>query len=151
MKKVMVCLLALMLLGANVAAVADSGIKVMIMPASLQIIEEEAFYGNTSIEKIVIQEGVTEICSKAFVNCSSLVSVKLPESLARIENAAFEGCTGLEEINLPPNIEFIAEGVFDSCPNVVVTVVESSYAAEWCKKEGINVEFAEDDWGMGEF
>ena len=134
--KSVACLL-LMLLGVNICAVADAGIGVVIMPASLLVIEEEAFYGNVSIEKVIVSEGVTEICSKAFANCSNLEVVELPEGLIRIESAAFAGCTELKEINIPASVEFIENDAFDSCPNVVVTVVSGSYAEQWCDENDI--------------
>jgi len=149
-KRYVVGLLALVLLLSNVVVFAAPGTEVIIMPASLQTIEEEAFYNNTSIRKIVIQEGTIEICSKAFANCSSLESVILPESLVRIEAAVFENCNALEKINLPEGIEFIGERAFDSCPNVVITVVEFSYADNWCKEAGIRtMYFCDDENGLG--
>jgi len=41
---------------------------VLTMPAALQIIDEEAFYGSTSIDKVVLSDKVTEIRSRAFAD-----------------------------------------------------------------------------------
>ena len=36
------------------------------------MIEEEAFYGDTSLEEVVLPEGIERIESRAFANCSML-------------------------------------------------------------------------------
>ena len=59
----MACILVLM---CSVAAATKGDTGVLMFPAALQIIEEEAFYGNTSVDKVVIPAGTTEIRSKAF-------------------------------------------------------------------------------------
>ena len=61
------------------------------LPASLQIIEAEAFLGDDSIEKLTLPEGVLRIENRAFAN-SSVSAVKLPQSLIYIADDAFEGC-----------------------------------------------------------
>ena len=50
------------------------------LPESLQIIEEEAFYGSTSLEKVILPYGIKEIGAKAFAS-STLKEINLPESV----------------------------------------------------------------------
>lgn len=40
------------------------------LPKDLKIVKQYAFYGGTSIDKVVVPEGVTEIHSKAFAYSS---------------------------------------------------------------------------------
>ena len=49
------------------------------------------FSGRTSLQEVVMGEGVTEIASRAFYNCSSLSSVTIPNSLTTIGSEAFLG------------------------------------------------------------
>ena len=91
---------------------ADCGIAalaqgVLTMPAALKIIDEEAFYGSTSIDKVVLPEGVTEIHSKAFANST------------------------LSEINLPNSLTFIADDAFDGPDKVTVTANPGTVAYDW--------------------
>ena len=80
----------------------------------LKTIEAQAFMGDTSIEDVVLPEGVLRIESKAFSN-SSIASVYLPDSLTYIAPDAFE--------NTPES--FSAYGS------------ETGYAADFCAANGI--------------
>jgi len=86
---------------------ADALAAVLTLPSSTQVICEEAFYGATSLDEVVVPEGATEIQSGAFAY-STLNSIELPESLTYIADDAFEGVEGLS-VNAP----------------------EGSYAAQW--------------------
>ena len=57
---------------------------------ALTDIGEEAF-AYTSIEKLVLQEGVSILGKGAFEGCAKLAEVTLPASLKQIDNS-FEGC-----------------------------------------------------------
>lgn len=144
-------LLVFMLSRMNAAVAAPAGDPMFILPAQLQYISEEAFYGNTSIKNLSLREGVTEIGSKAFADCTNIENVVLPDSLIRIEDAAFAGCAMLKKINLPESINFIAEDAFDACTNLVATVDSGSYAEKWCRDAGIDVVCVENDWSTGEY
>ena len=63
----MILVLVLLMANGGITALADA---VLTMPAALQIIDEEAFYGSTSIDRVVLSNKVTEIRSKAFANIS---------------------------------------------------------------------------------
>ena len=96
--------LALLLTNSGLAALADT---VLNMPAALKIIDEEAFYGDTSIDKVVLSDKVTEIRARAFANST------------------------LSEINLPDSLTFIDESAFDGPGKVKVTANKGTYAYEW--------------------
>ena len=59
-------------------------------------IAEDAFYGNSNIERVNIPEGVVSIGNYAFENCSNLERVYIPESMEYISTSAFSGCNSLE-------------------------------------------------------
>lgn len=61
------------------------------LPASLTIIESEAFYG-AAFEAVIIPEGCTTIGIRAFADCPNLVYVHIPASVTSIAEDAFEGC-----------------------------------------------------------
>ena len=83
---------------------------VLNIPESVTVIEEEAFFGDTSMDEVVLPEGVEKICKRAFAE-SSVSSINLPDSLTEIADDAFD---------LDAEIEFTAN--------------EGSYAYEWLKK-----------------
>ena len=66
----------------------------LTLPAGLKEIEAEAFYGDTSLDEVVLPEGLEKIGEKAFAN-SSIKRIYLPESLSSIGNNAFYGCNSI--------------------------------------------------------
>lgn len=103
-----ILILVMAFANSSIAVLAESTLN---LPSSLRIIEEEAFYGATSIDKIILSEGITEIREKAFADST------------------------LSEINLPDSLLYIADDAFDS--NVKFSTVEGSYAYSWAKKKTI--------------
>ena len=79
----------------------------LVLPASTQVIEDEAFFGTNALSA-VIPEGTTTIGQRAFGN-STLKEISIPASVLSIADDAFLNCTGLN-----------------------VTGEEGSYADEWC-------------------
>ena len=60
----LIIIVSLVLADGRVLAAAET----LTMPAALQIIGEEAFYGETSIDKVVLPDNITEIRARAFAN-----------------------------------------------------------------------------------
>ena len=71
----------------SVCAQADT----LVLPPALKTIEEEAFYGDTSLDEVVLPEGLESIGKKAFAG-SSVKKINLPASLTSIADDAFSGC-----------------------------------------------------------
>lgn len=125
----------------------------VILPKSLVAIGENAFLDCTSLDEINLPSGVTEIRSGAFYGCEKLSQVVLPEGLRTIGVSAFHDCVSLRGISLPASIEHIDSGVFDIydsrtheriiIPGLVITVPAGSYAAEYCREQGILYEYSE--------
>ncbi len=77
-----------------IGTVSAEDAAVLRMPAGLKIIEEQAFYGDTGLDTVILQVGTETIESKAFAY-SSLQTAELPASLRSIADDAFAGCKGL--------------------------------------------------------
>ena len=69
----------------------------MMLPGDLRTIEEEAFAGDTSLDEVVVPEGVQRIRSRAFAD-SSLKAISLPSTLRSLADDAFDG-TSLSQVN----------------------------------------------------
>ncbi|MCM1094298.1 MAG: leucine-rich repeat domain-containing protein [Lachnospiraceae bacterium] len=92
---------------------------------SLTEIGQYAFYGCTSLEKIILPETVSFIGSNAFGRCEQLADIKLPASLKTIYHYAFWMCTGLASITLPASVEYVRSGnVFAGCTSLTRINVE---------------------------
>ena len=101
--------IAVLLVNGSVAALAES---VLTLPSAVRVIEEEAFEGDTSIDKVVLPEGVTTINARAFSDST------------------------LSEINLPASLESIDDSAFDGPDQVAVTAQEGTYAYDWAVANG---------------
>lgn len=94
------------------AAFADT----VTLPAALTEIGAEAFMGDTSLDEVIIPDGVTAIPERAFAN-SSLRAVHIPASVTSIANDAFSGTEPLYYIENPASFS----GNLDDMGTVYVT------------------------------
>lgn len=85
------------------------------IPARVKRIEDYAFAGDTSLERVKIPDGVTEIGDYAFSGCTNLQEIELPDGLTKIGNHAFDGCTALVRLGDMNQLESIGEYAFSGC------------------------------------
>ena len=71
-----------------------------------------------AIEKVMINEGITNVGWDAFSGCSSLKSITIPESVTDIENYALSGCSSLINVDIPAGVIEIENSVFYGCSNL---------------------------------
>ncbi len=87
MRKItMLLVLMLGILSAGWAA-ADT----LTIPKDVKEIQEEAFFGDTNLDVVVLPDGIERIGDRAFAD-SSLQRIYLPASLTEISESAFSGC-----------------------------------------------------------
>ena len=123
-------------------------------------------WAKLAVSKIVISKGITKIGAFAFFKVTAsavefeedssletigkaafgymnnLVSVVLPDTVKTIEKYAFYYCPALEAVYMPAEVTSIGSGLFQGTnPNVVLQVVEGSYAHSYAIAKGITVEF----------
>ncbi|MCH5187102.1 MAG: leucine-rich repeat domain-containing protein [Oscillospiraceae bacterium] len=84
----------------------------IILPASLNMIDNNAFYGS-GLKSIELPSGV-RLGIQVFMYCSSLENVVLNDGLTEIPYRTFYGC-GLKKLNLPDSVEKIGEAAFQQC------------------------------------
>ena len=110
------CIFALFILSFALMAIPGAAEpNTLILPQDLNSIKEEAFYGDSSIGKVVLPESVIEIGARAFAN-SSISEINLPDSLTSIDGTAFVGTE-----------------------NVVFRANTGSYAYKWIVENGLFV------------
>lgn len=112
----------------------------VILPVSVEIIADKAFYECTALQSIQIPESVTSIgnwsfggCTSltditvsgenisigewAFCDCTSLTSADL-QGVVSLGTDAFNGCSGLTTVSLSADIKSIAQEAFFGCYNL---------------------------------
>ena len=107
----------------NVTAIAgvNSGITSCEIPEGVTSIST-AFSYKSSLISIVIPSTVQRIENDAFARCTSLISVTLPEGLTYIGDQAFGGCTALPNITIPSTITSMGKKSFINCTNLMKIV-----------------------------
>ena len=78
------------------------------IPASVETIEEAAFFGCTALMTVTFEKGsqlktiggdyLAKIYYGAFSDCTALTAIEIPASVETIERAAFQGCTALTTV-----------------------------------------------------
>jgi hypothetical protein len=97
-----------------------------IIPDSVLMIEDSAFYGCTGLTSIVIPDSVTKIRFCAFQDCTGLTSIIIPDSVKEIGMFAFRGCTGLTGVVIPDSVTEIGYGAFEGCCGLKSIVISHS-------------------------
>lgn len=103
------------------------------LPKSLKRIGKEAFRAS-SLRKIELPNGITNIEEGTFLNCQMLKSVALPNSLKAIGDSAFAGC-GLKSIVIPKSVESIGYDCFNSFELSSIEVEEGN--KYYSSKDGV--------------
>ena len=84
------------------------------------------FMNGKEIKELVIPNSVTLIRDFAFYNCSNFTSITIPNSVWSIGKYAFYGCSGLTSIAIPNSVDGIGEGAFSGCPNLSTVNINGS-------------------------
>ena len=73
-----------------------------------------AFYGNKTVEKVILPDYADTVPANMFKGCINLKEVTLPID-PDVGEAAFEGCISLTDIHIPLCIGSIAANAFRGC------------------------------------
>lgn len=101
----------------SISGVRNSYLETLVLPSTLQTIENNAFgsWVNSpycpKLKSVTIPDGVVSIGESAFAGCP-LTSITLPESVQSIGERAFYDCSALSDIHLPQNLTHIGALVF---------------------------------------
>lgn len=93
------------------------------IPSNVAVIGEKAFEQCRRVKHIVIPSSVEKIENEAFCNCENLTNIELPRGLQEIGEKSFIGCRKLESIIIPPNIAEIKGETFAYCNNLVSVIL----------------------------
>ncbi len=107
----------------------------------IEDIPAEAFYGCANLKEVTLPEGIGIIERSAFYRCTSLEKIVIPDGTAIIDLMAFWRCTSLTRIHMPASVSSIVMSFMkDDCPDLTFCTPEDSYAAQWARTNGFNVE-----------
>ena len=96
----------------------SKGIKHLIIPDGVTIINRRLFSYCKGIEKITFPKSLVEIRSQAFTDCKSIKQLIFPDSLKIIDANAFLNCYSIESVKLSKSLVTISNGAFKYCTNL---------------------------------
>ena len=85
---------------------------------NIETIGAGAFNGCSSLEEIIINDGITELPTSVFQNCSNLSSFRIPNTVEIINSSAFRGCSSLRKIQVPSAVTKIGRYSFEGCTSL---------------------------------
>ena len=71
-----------------------------------------------NIQKVIIENGITNVPGWAFQGYIKLKTVKLADSITIIGISAFHDCTALTSVSLPKNLVTIEQSAFSNCTSL---------------------------------
>ena len=84
------------------------------------------FYGCNKLSSVVIPGSVTKIGMHAFAGCESMKSFTIPDTVTDILPNAFSGCSGLENLTIGSSVTSDLYGVFDGCSSLKSITVSAN-------------------------
>lgn len=105
-----------------------TSLESIIIPNGVNEIEDGAFYRCKSLSSINIPDGVKSISGAAFSMCTNLQTVNISNSskLTTIGSTAFIDCSSLTSINIPDGVTSIGGHAFGGCTNLQTVSISKS-------------------------
>ena len=100
--------------------------KSYILPDSVTMINNEAFYNNKFLINVTLSDNLVSIGYRAFSYCSSLKSVKIPDGVTEIVSATFRGCSSLQSVQIPDSVKYIGHSAFYECTSLKSITIPDS-------------------------
>ncbi|MCI7653123.1 MAG: leucine-rich repeat domain-containing protein [Bacteroidales bacterium] len=74
-----------------------------------------AFYRCTGLKSIIIPASVMSLPSDCFAGCTNLTSIIIPNSVTSLGGSCFAGCTNLTNITIPNTVTGLGQYCFANC------------------------------------
>ena len=90
----------------------------VIIPKSVNKIEDCAFFGYEKLKTVNIPNLVTSIGNNVFYGCKLLTDMPMNDNITKIGDNAFARCDGFKNITIPKNVTEIGSYAFSACRNL---------------------------------
>ena len=92
---------------------AFSTVRKVILPDSLELLDECAFLYCPNLESITIPDSIDYIPTMLCAGCNNLKDVTLHEGITSIDALAFADCASLEYLDIPKSVKTIVASAFN--------------------------------------
>ena len=106
----------------------NSSLDRVVIPDGVEVIADGAFSCCFTIKSIVLPQSLVSIEPFAFYYCTSLESVVIPKRVTNLFFRSFAGCLDLQSVVLPDNLATISDHAFDCCPSLRRIVIPGNVA-----------------------
>lgn len=96
----------------NISSYQVSGIKNVVLPDSVEIIEPRAFYGFYGMQTFKFSKNIKSIGRRAFDECHDLIDVDIPDGIELIDEEAFHSCSQLRFVHIGKGDTYIGREAF---------------------------------------
>lgn len=110
----------------------NSMIPSYTIPGTVKEICGHAFNYCSSLEYLILPEGLTEINYGTFANCRSLKRITLPRGLKTIGSEVFSDCGALRSVELPDGLESIGSFTFCNSGLEHISIPNSVKSIGYC-------------------
>lgn len=93
-----------------------SGLREVSIPATVEALEDYAFWYCTGLEEVELPAGVKCIGNYAFGWCTNLVRAGIPSGVNEIGSSAFSSCSRLVDVVFSGNAPECGTGIYSSTP-----------------------------------
>lgn len=91
-----------------------SQVENVIIPDTIKVISEYAFYGANKVKEISLPEQLELIETGAFSGCWSLIKMIIPKTVKEIQSSSFSGCLSLKHIQIKGSATKASESMIQS-------------------------------------
>lgn len=125
--------------GSNAFAMLEA--QKIILPDTVEYLEEYAFSLCENLEEIELGNGLKQTGLFAITGCNELRSVSFPEGMEEMTQSCFGACAKLGEVYIPESVTKFGNIIVSPslCPNVVIVTPAGSAAEANALKYGIPV------------
>lgn len=122
--------------GSNITWTIDNGSTLLISGEGAMVdwdSKDSPWFNNDSIQRIVLEDGITNIGNQAFCNCRALTAIEIPDSVTIIGAEAFLNCEALTQFTVPAQVTSIGTAALSACSSLAEIIVEDEnahYSAE---------------------
>lgn len=103
-------------------------VELVVIPNSVQRIESYAFWGCDNLDTVVLGRGLTGVGDYAFAGCGGLRQMSIPSNVTSIGVQAFADCVNMMDITIPEETRYIHESAFDGCARLTIHCDEGTVA-----------------------